>query len=179
VAAVLEVVCVADGRDQGTCGGVADARELHQGSAALIVARHLQHVVVVLGDALVEPVDVAQRVADGRVRPAWQILEVDGGLAAHCGRPLREHDAELREQAADAVDRGRALLDQALAHTVNTQARLLVLALDRNETHVRSLHGFADGHRVRCVVLALFAAQSIRRDLLGLYQAHGVARLQE
>jgi hypothetical protein len=41
------------------------------------------------------------------------------------------------------------------------------------------MFGFADGHRVRCVVLALFAAQSIRRDELGRHQAHGVAMLQE
>src|SRR5678815_2614011 len=92
---------------------------------------------VVLGDALVKPVQLAQRVADRRVGPAGQILQVRRRLAAHGGRLLRKHDAELAQEATDAVDGGGALLDQALAHSVHAQARLLVLALDWNEAHVR------------------------------------------
>ena len=66
-------------------------------------------------------------------------------VAAFCGK----HDAELLEQATHAVDRGRALLDQALAHAVHAQPGLLVLALDRHEAHVRSLHCLADRLRRR------------------------------
>ena len=42
-------------------------------------------------------------------------------LAPHGGRFQRQHNPELREQAADAVDRGRALLNEALAGTVHRQ----------------------------------------------------------
>ena len=120
----------------------------------MILARHLRDMAVVLGDTLIKPVQLAQQVADRRVGPARQILEVRCGLASHGGRLLRQHDAELREQAADAVDGGGALLDPALADPVHAQARLLVLALDRHEAHVRPLHRLADRLGVGRIVLA-------------------------
>jgi hypothetical protein len=118
---------------------------------------------------------VETSVADRRVRPAGQVLEVRCGLAAYGGGLLRQDNAELREQAADAVDSGRALLDQALAHAVHAQPGLLVLALDRNEPHVRSLHCFADRSRVGCVVLAALAAHAIGRHELRRHQPKDVA----
>jgi hypothetical protein len=40
---------------------------------------------VVLRDTLVQARDFAQQIADDRVGPAWQILQVKVGLAAHRG----------------------------------------------------------------------------------------------
>ena len=134
---------------------------------------------VVLGDALVKPVQLTQRVANRRVGPAGQILQVRRRLTAHVDCLLRKHDAELAQEATDAVDGGGALLDQALAHPVDTQPRLLVLALDRHEAHVRSLHGLADGLGVGGVVLASLAAHPIWCDELGCHQPSGVAVLRK
>ena len=50
------------------------------------------------------------------------------------------------------------------------QTRLLLLALDRHEAHVGALHGFADRLRIGGVVLALLAAQPVRRNELGRHQ---------
>jgi len=88
-------------------------------------------------------------------------------------------DPELAQEAAQAVDRGGALLDEPLAHAVDAQPRLLVLALDRNEAHVRPLHCFADRLRVGRVVLAAPAAHPIGCDELGRHQPHSVAVLYE
>jgi hypothetical protein len=42
------------------------------------------------------------------------------------------------------VERGRALLDEALARAVHHQPRLLLQVLERHEAHVRALDGFTD-----------------------------------
>ena len=57
---------------------------------------------------------------------------------------LWQDDAKLTHQAANAVDGGRACGNKALAGAVHHQARLLFHGLDWHETHVGSLHGFAD-----------------------------------
>ena len=132
---------------------------------------------VVLGDALIKPVQLAQRVANRRVGPAGQILQVRRCLTAHRRGLLRQHDPELAQEATDAVDGGGALLDQALAHPVHAQPCLLVVALDRNKAHVRPLHGLADRPGVGGVVLAALAAHPIGCDELGRHQPNSVALL--
>ena len=47
----------------------------------LVIARHLRDVAVVLRDALVQPRDFAEQVADDRVGPAGQVFQRHGGLA--------------------------------------------------------------------------------------------------
>jgi hypothetical protein len=56
-------------------------------------------------------VHFAEQVADHEVGVAGQVLQAPAqASAAHGGGLQRQHDAELAEQAADAVERGRALL---------------------------------------------------------------------
>jgi hypothetical protein len=45
----------------------------------------------------------------------------------------RQHDAELRQQSAQPVDGGSALLDEPLAHAVHGEQGLLIGRLHRHE----------------------------------------------
>jgi len=85
----------------------------------------------------------------------------------------------LTEQAANAVDRGSALLDEPLSHTVNRQPGLRVLALDRDKAHVRPLNRFANGLGVSRVVLATPTTESVRSDELRRDDPDIVAELGE
>ena len=86
---------------------------------------------------------------------------------------------ELAEQAADAVDAGRARMDIAVARAVHHQLALLLQGLRRHEANVGPLHRFADGCGIGRVVLAANAAHAVRGDELGRDQAHGVAQCGE
>src|SRR6476619_8360347 len=107
------------------------------------------------------------------------MLEMRSRLATHGCSLLGQDNAELTQQATQAIDRGSALLDEALTHSVHAQPGLLVLALDRDEVHVRSLHCLADRRGVGRVVLAQHATYAVRRDELGCHQAHCVTVLLE
>lgn len=95
------------------------------------------------------------------------------------GGRLRQHDTELREQAADAVDAGRALLDETLAHPVQAQHPLLLQALDGHKTHLGALHRLTDGGGICGIVLASLAREAVGHDELGGDQAHRVAMLDK
>lgn len=56
---------------------------------------------------------------------------------------------------------------------------MLIDIFDRDEAHVGSGDGFADGGRIGGVVLAALAAHPVRRNELGGHQLHGVAELAE
>ena len=58
-----------------------------------------------------------------------QMLERLSGTATHLGYFLRQHEAELRQQAAQPIDGRRAFLDESLTHTVQAQDRLLLQRL--------------------------------------------------
>jgi hypothetical protein len=85
---------------------------------------------------------------------------------------LRCNDAELGEMSAQRVDQLRLLADQRLTHPVDRQRALLLLALDRDKPHARSLHRLADRLGVSPVVLL---ALYVRFDILRRHQAHSVA----
>ena len=67
LAAVLEVVAVADAGQQCAGGDRADAGALHQAFAARIFARRLGDEPVVLGDPCIELVGVGEQIADARL----------------------------------------------------------------------------------------------------------------
>src|SRR5580658_9430297 len=83
---------------------------------------------------------------------------------------------ELCEQPAQAVQRRGSLLHESLAHAVQRQVRLLLDALDRYETHVRSGDGLADRLSIITVVLAALAIRS--HEFRG-HQLHDVTEHNE
>jgi len=128
---------------------------------------HRANVSVVLLDALVQVVYFAEQVADDGVGVAGQVFELVARLAPHHSGLERQHDAEFAEQAADAVDGGRARLHIALPRPMHHQTGLLLFGLDRHEAHVGALYGFAVGCRISSIVLALLAAHAVGRNELG------------
>ena len=172
----VEVVAVADHGQQTGGGGGAHAAELHQALGSGVLLGHSPDVEVVLGDARVQSGDLTEQVTDHRVGITRQILQAVAGPAAHGVGLERQHDAELAQAAADAVERGGALLDKALASPVHHQRGLLFEGLDWHEAHVRALDGFADRRGISGVVLAPLAAHAVGRDELRRDQPHRVAR---
>jgi PAS domain S-box-containing protein len=145
---------------------LAHAAEPHQTLGAGVGARLLPDVLVVLRDALVQVADFAEQIAHHGVGPAGQVLQALAGTPAYGGRLERQHDAELRQQAADAVERGGALFDESLACTVQHQLGPLRQVLDRHEAHVWALHRLADRGGIGRIVLSQlpFAAMRLVRD---------------
>jgi len=90
------------------------------------VTRHQLDVVVVLGNAFVQMADLAEQIADDSVGPAGQVFQVGHGFAAHHGSLEGQDNAQFAEQAANAVERGGALLYKALAGAVHHELALLV-----------------------------------------------------
>ena len=102
------------------------------------------------------------------------ILQVGhhGGQLRDLAGALGCDDAELGEVSAQRVDQLRLLGDQRLAHPVDRQGALLLLALDRDEPHARPLHRLADRFGIGPVVLL---ALHVRLDVLRRHQPHRVA----
>ena len=103
----------------------------------------------------VDPVQVGalQRQASDAGQLVAGVLEHLGQHRAQRLGALREHQAELGQQAADAVDQRGALFLEALAQSVHRQLALLLGGLDRHEAHVRPAGGLADRRGVVGVVL--------------------------
>jgi hypothetical protein len=100
-------------------------------------------------DALVAPGDVSidlaplilqalQHQAGQRVHLVAGVFEHIGQHGLEHGRALREDQAELGQQAAQAVDARRAIGLQAFAQAVHAQHALLLDALDGHEVHLRA-----------------------------------------
>ena len=99
----LNLGAVADGGAQGGGADLAQAAQALQLGTAAVLARHGADQSVVLGNALVQVVDLTEQIADHPVRVSGQLLEQQGGLAAHGVGLGRQDVAELGEQSADAV----------------------------------------------------------------------------
>jgi len=180
LAPAFEVAPVANHGDHGRGDGLADAAQAHELLGRVVVtARHLPDVGVVLGDAFVQAGDLTEQVTDDEVGVAGQVFEVTAGFAPHGGGLERQHDAELREQTTNAVERCGSCFDEPLAGAVHHQALLLLDALDGDEQHVRANHGFADRGGVGGVVLGAPPRQPIGCDELGRHQPHGVTVRRE
>ena len=147
--------------------------------AAFVVARGLGDGAVVFGNAFIQPVGMGKQISYAAVGVARQVFQVCADLAAQAGDFLRQRDAELGDQAAQAVVACGAFLDESLPGAVQTQDDLLVFFLDRDEKHGRSGDGLADRGGIRRIVLAATASHAIGRDELRRHQFDGVAVLPE
>ena len=119
--------------------------------------------------------ELAQGIAHHGVAPAGQIFKVIVRYPAHCSGFEQQHYAQLRQQAADAIDQGGALLDVALACAVHEQAGLLLDTLEQNKTHVGTCDGFSDGRSIGCIILTALAVHAVKDHELARHQAHGMA----
>ena len=72
-----------------------------------------------------------------------------------------QHDAQLSQQAPDAVEGGGALLHETLAGAVHQQLALLLDRLDGHEAHVGPGNGLADGSGIGCIIFASLARDAI------------------
>src|SRR6516162_10479098 len=69
------------------------------------------------------------------------------------GYALRKDVAVFHQVPAKSVDALGALTHQKISGPEDDCIRLLLLGLDRNEAHARSLHSFTDGLGIRRIVL--------------------------
>ena len=119
---------------------------------------------------------MSQQISQSALCPSGQRIQVLRRLAPNRSGLQGQHDAELGEQSAQAVNGGRAFLDETLAHAVHGQHRLLLDGLDRNEAHLRPARCFANGRGIMSIVLPALTAHSIRRDELGGHDARPVTQ---
>ena len=92
------------------------------------------------------------------------ILDHVGQLGPQHLGALAEHQAELGQHAADAVDARGALFLEPFAYPVQAHHALLFAGLDRHEAHARPRRRLADRRGVGGVVLAALAFHAVRRD---------------
>ena len=90
--------------------------------------------------------------------------------------PLGRNHAELREVAAQRVDRLGALTHQQIAYPEQHPPTLLLRRLDRHKIHRRTRCRLADRLGVRCVVLLTL---DVRLDILWWDQPHRVTQIAD
>jgi hypothetical protein len=76
-----------------------------------------------------------------------------GDKGFNMGYALRKDVAVFHQVPAKSVDALGALTHQKISGPEDDCIRLLLLGLDRNEAHARSLHSFTDGLGIRRIVL--------------------------
>lgn len=81
------------------------------------------------------------------------VLDQIGHSCVDVPDALGKREAELDQQPADLVGLSAARVNEALAHRVQCEHRLLLRRLGRDEAHVRPADRFADGLGIECVVL--------------------------
>jgi transposase len=105
-----------------------------------------------------------------------RILEDAGQLAPQPRHPLGHHEPELAQKSPDLVHLSGPVGHRERSGPVHHQHRLLLLALDRHEAHVRPSDRLADRLRVISVVLAALA---VSHHVLRRHQLHCMAELGE
>ena len=78
-----------------------------------------------------------------------------------------QDNAEFTDQTANTVIERGAFFYKTLAGAVQAKNRLLMLVLDRHETHVRAGDRFADRGGIGRIILAALAGEAIWCDELG------------
>ncbi len=105
-----EVTGIADGGDDSQCAQGADAADLHQALCRLTQAGLRFELAVIAGDAFIKPAQMLMQVIDGLTRQHRKVSGSLQRLGAEDRRALGYDDAELGEQAANAVADGKVVL---------------------------------------------------------------------
>jgi len=127
----------------------------------------------------IELIGVREQITDAPIGETGNIFKMRANTPSQAGDLLWQDDAELGDETTQTVVGRGAFFDKTLPRAVQAEDDLLVFFLDRDEAHMRSGNGFADGGRIRCVVLAALATHAVRGDELRGHQFDGVAVLTE
>ena len=169
--AAAEIARVSYGGHDRHGGERANAADLHQALGRFALPRLLFELPVIGADARIELRQVCAQIRDRLAREHGQRFRRGQRTATHPLRAVGQHHAEFGQDRAQPVDCRRALLDVALAHSMQSQQRLLLGTLDRHQTHIGPAHRLADRLGVVAVVLAAFA---VRRNEHRRHQPHRV-----
>src|SRR3954452_14226941 len=121
-------------------------------SACRFVSRHL----LKFGDVFRQPFDLVKkdtRQFHDEKRKRCRLILDRLFKNFHIRRPLRGHDAVLRQMTPECVNQLRALPDQKIPRPEQHGARLLSLGLNRDKAHRRSTGSLSDRFRVSRIVL--------------------------
>src|SRR3954452_3863729 len=137
----------------------ADARHRLQTPGGFCACRFLSRHLLKFGDGFRQPFDLIKkdtRQFHDEKRKRCRLILDRFFKNFYIRRPLRSHDAVLRQMTAERVDQLRALPDQKIPRPEQHGARLLSLGLNRDKAHHRSTCSLSNRFRVsRIVLLAL------------------------
>src|SRR3954452_2724806 len=134
----------------------ADARHRLQTPGRFCACRFPSRHFLQFGDGFRQPFDLIQkdtRQFHHEKRKRCRLILDHLFKNFHIRRPLRGHDAMLRQMSAERVYQLRALPDQKIPRPEQHGARLLSLALNRDKAHRRSTCSLRDRFRVSRIVL--------------------------
>src|SRR3954470_3910763 len=150
----------------------ADARHRLQTPGRFSACRFLSRHLLKFGDGFRQPFDLIQkdtRQFHDEKRKRGRLILDRLFKNLYIRRPLRRHDAVLRQMTAERVYQLRALPDQKIPRPEQHGARLLSLALNRDTAHRRSTCGLSDRFRVNRIVLL---TPDVRFDVDGWDQSN-------
>src|SRR3954447_10159785 len=134
----------------------ADARHRLQTPGRFAACRFLSRHLLKSGDGFRQPFDLIQkdtRQFHDEKRKRCRLILDRIFENFHIRRPLRGHDAVLRQMTAEGIYQLRALPDQKIPRPEQHGARLLFLGLNRDKAHRRSTCRLSDRFRVGGIVL--------------------------
>src|SRR4051794_34288996 len=134
----------------------ADARHRLQTSGDFSACRFLSRYLLKFGDGFRQSFNLIKKdtrqIHDEKRKRCRLILDRLFKNFYIC-RPLRSHDAVLRQMTAERVYQLRALPDQKIPRPEQHGARLLSLGLNRDKAHRRSTYRLSDRFRINRIVL--------------------------
>src|SRR3954467_15487993 len=134
----------------------ADARHRLQTPCRFCACRFVSRNLLQFGDGFRQPFDLIQkdtRQFHDEKRKRGRLILDHLFKNFHIRRPLRGHDAVLRQMTAERVYQLRALPDQKIPRPKQHGARLLSLGLNRDKAHRRSTCSLSDRFRIGGIVL--------------------------
>src|SRR3954447_6222378 len=134
----------------------ADARHRLQTPGRFAACRFLSRHLLKSGDGFRQPFDLIQkdtRQFHDEKRKRCRLILDRIFENFHIRRPLRGHDAVLRQMTAEGIYQLRALPDQKIPRPEQHGARLLFLGLNRDKAHRRSTCRLSDRFGVGRIVL--------------------------
>src|SRR4051794_9059699 len=134
----------------------ADARHRLQTPGGFSAGRFLSRHLLKFGDGFRQPVDLIKkdtRQFHDEQRKRGRLILDRFFKNFYIRRPLRSHDAVLRQMTAERVYQLRALPDQKIPRPEQHGARLLSLGLNRDKAHRRSTCSLSNRFRVSRIVL--------------------------